>query len=242
MKSPELNLQNYDLSVTVRNLGLTSIRGEVLLDDINLTINQGEHVAIHGASGAGKSLLAEALCLFPRGKELQQTGSVDYTLTNKETGFAINPTAIKGYDILQRLVGYGPQGANLDPDRTAEENILAPARLENIPTDEVVLQEVYGTLGLDGIHAQQANELSGGQKLRAALARPLARAPRFVILDEPTAALDPELKQQTSAMLASFVNETGTTVISITHEPEEVATATRRIEMERGQIIFDSAS
>jgi putative ABC transport system ATP-binding protein len=245
MRMPEYSSTEYDLGVHAQNLSITTNAGDKLLDDVSVHIGQGEHVAIIGSSGAGKSLLATALCgirfnedtsRFRRQKKtVQYDGSVYYDLAEKESGTSVDLP--ENYDIRRRNIGFVPQRLILDDDMTAEGNILYPNRLKQIaPSPE--LPQVYDYLKLSKrVLGQQIWTLSGGEQQRVAIARAFAHGPNAVIMDEPTSSLDQELKAETNVMLDNIVRNLGVTIISVTHEE---SLAPRRIKMEDGKIVSDS--
>ena len=233
MKTPDYAPRSYDLRIRARDLSIITKAGAKLLDAVNVTISQGEHVALHGKSGAGKTLFATALCGI-RDTTLDYQGVVDYQLTqdsNEKAGFD------QDYNILRRHIGFVPQEATLDPNMTAGDCVKIPARLKQIPINTEVLDEVYDQLDLKRLLGQKAGTLSGGQRQRIAIARAFAHGPNAVVLDEPTAALNEELKVQTNVMLNELVNSLGVTILSVTHED---SLASRHIEMADGKITSNS--
>lgn len=234
MKTPEYNPADYDFSMHAEGLYVATKKGDTLLDNVNVSIGQGEHVAIHGPSGAGKSLLATALCGI-RARDLTYQGSVGYELTARGNAQEIKQSEVG--NVLKRHIGFVPQEALLDPNMSAMKNILTPNRIKQIPINGEVLDEVCSRLGLErSLLEQKARTLSGGQKQRVAIARAFAHNPNVVILDEPTAALNQELKDETNDMLNDLVETLGTTIVSVTHED---SLASRRIEMADGKIKSD---
>lgn len=237
MKTSEYNPADYDFNIHTENLYIATKKGDSLLEDVNVSIGQGEHVAIHGPSGAGKSLLATALCGI-RANDLAYHGFVDYELTHKDSGELTELS--EAHNALKRHIGFVPQEALLDSNMSARDNITIPARLKRVPINGEVLDEVCSRLGLEkSLLKQKARTLSGGQKQRVAIARAFAHGPNVVILDEPTAALNQELKDETNTMLNDLVETLGTTIVSVTHED---SLASRRIEMADGKIVADSKS
>ncbi|HUO61922.1 MAG TPA: ATP-binding cassette domain-containing protein [Candidatus Bathyarchaeia archaeon] len=270
MTHTEYDPSTHRLGIHSKHLSVTTTTGETLLDDITLNIRQGEFVAIHGQSGAGKSLLATALCGIrftekrePLGVEkllrskiataaalllhlhtekeaespVRYQGDVTYSLS-EQTGHG-RVSLPHDYNILRRNIGFVPQEPLLDGNLTAEDNILIPSRLKQIPVNHEILEEVFRQLDLsEETRQKKAGKLSGGQKSRVAIARALAATPNALVLDEPTANLNPELKDETNQMLESLNRQLGMTVIAVTHED---TLATRRIEMSRGRVVSDSS-
>lgn len=266
MKNIDYSPSEYKLGIHAKNLSVVTTANETLLDDITLNIRQGEFVAIHGQSGAGKSLLATALCGIrfqekrePRRLEksvrnkltaatslvglrfgerkspVRYSGDVTYSFTPQLSGDGISQP--HDYNILRRNIGFVPQEPLLDGKMTAQDNILVPSRLKQIPIDFETLDEVYYQLGIHSVLDKKTEDLSGGQKQRVSIARALAGMPNVLVLDEPTANLNPELKDETNQMLERLNRRFGMTVLSVTHEE---SLATRRIEMDQGRIIADT--
>ncbi len=216
------------------DLSISTKAGDMLVDSVSIDIQQGEHVALHGQSGAGKTLLATALCGI-RALSLNYRGAVRYGLAHRQNGQ--DEVLEHGHNVLQQHMGFVPQEALLDPDMTAENCILTPARLKKVSIQAEMLKEVCTRLEIDHLLRQRAGTLSGGQKQRVALARAFAHGPSAVILDEPTAALNQELKNETNVLLDDLVRALGVTIVSVTHED---SLAQRRIEMADGRVISDT--
>jgi ABC-type lipoprotein export system ATPase subunit len=247
MRTPEYSPTEYDLGIHTADLSITTSAGDKLLDNVSVDIAQGEHVAIYGASGAGKSLFATALCgirfneekgRFRRKKDtVEYSGSVYYDLSRRDDGSTVDLP--EDYNIRRRNIGFVPQELIIDNDMTAEGNILYPNRLKQIAPNPD-LDQIYSYLDLSKrVLGQRAGTLSGGQKQRVAIARAFAHGPNAVILDEPTAALHQNLKNETNNMLDTIVRNLGVTIISVTHAHEE-SLASRFIEMQDGKIVSDS--
>jgi ABC-type lipoprotein export system ATPase subunit len=225
---------SHDFTMHTKDLCISTKSGAVLLDGVTIEIGQGEHVALHGPSGAGKTLLATALCGLTA-PSLDYCGEIGYVATCRKTG--TTDSLGERYNVLRRHIGFVPQEALLDPDMTAEACILTPARLKSVPVNTDVLNEVCARLGIGPLMKQKAATLSGGQKQRVAIARAFANGPRAVVLDEPTAALNQELKDETNLLLDDLVRRLDITIVSVTHE---ASLAARRVEMADGQIISDT--
>lgn len=265
MTHHEFDPLSIGLTIEASNISMASSNGEPMLDNVSTTIHQGEFIAIHGKSGAGKTLFATALCgiRFNEGKAptrvgaitrkalsssaarlgftvpereptIQYSGDVRYTLSDKN-GWSLQLP--EDYNIKARHIGFVPQASVLDPNMSVRDNIELPARLEGVPIDEENLEKVYATLDLEKALEKKAGVLSGGEAQRVALARALSKNPHAIILDEPTAGLNPELKKQTNIKLQEINQEFNKTVITVTHEE---SLATRRIEMSSGRIVGDT--
>lgn len=193
--------------------------------DVNLTIAKGEIFSLLGGSGCGKTTLLRMLAGFE------------------------DPTAGRIFIDGQDMAGVPPyarpvhmmfQSYALFPHMTVEKNIgyglQHDAMTKAARTDRV--REMLDLVQLTGLAARKPHQISGGQRQRVALARALARAPKLLLLDEPLAALDKKLREQTQFELMSIQERTGVTFIVVTHDQEEAMTLSDRIAvMDKGQVI-----
>ncbi|KAF1295621.1 polar amino acid ABC transporter ATP-binding protein [Enterococcus sp. JM4C] len=178
-----------------------------VIQDLNLTIPDGEILAIVGPSGGGKTTLLRTLA----GLETVDSGTF---LVN---GTAFNPTETTEHE---QVVGVVFQDFQLFPHLSVFDNItLAPKMVLKQTKEEYTakVQELAQTLGISELLASYPFQLSGGQKQRVAIARALAMNPSVLAYDEPTSALDPELRQQVQGLILSLKNE-GVTQIVVTHD------------------------
>lgn len=189
---------------------VTKYYGDTLvLDDVSLTIAPHQVVCLIGASGSGKSTLLRCinrLVDFDHGEILLDGTPVD------DPGFG--PTG------LQRRIGIVFQGYNLFPHMSVLENItLAPRRVHNRPRAEAEAQamELLAMFGMEGFAHSYPEQLSGGQQQRVAVVRALATRPDVLLLDEITAALDPELVGEVLTIIRRLKDD-GMTMVIVTHE------------------------
>ena len=152
------------------------------LDGVNLSVEDGEFVAIVGTSGSGKSTLLHML----GGLDRPTSGSV--TVDGKNI-FSLKDEALTIF--RRRKIGFVFQSFNLVPVLTVRENIVLPIQLDGGKVDERYVGEVVTALGLEKKLNSLPGQLSGGQQQRVAIARALATNPRFILLDEPFAGVDP---------------------------------------------------
>jgi putative ABC transport system ATP-binding protein len=187
--------------------GLRYVRdGQVILDGVDLTVPAGQSVAVTGPSGSGKtSLLAILAGLTP-----PAAGEV-YVAGNRLTGLP-GP----GDGVAMVLQGYG-----LVSLLTAAENIEVAVRAAGVPARDaqVAAAAALDELGLGAQAGQIVEELSGGQQQRVAVARALARRPRLLIADEPTAELDQVARAVVLARMLAVTDHGGAVVLA-THDPE----------------------
>ncbi len=198
------------------------------VNDVSLTINAGEFVAIMGSSGSGKSTLMHMLGLLDR----PDIGS--YTLAGYDvTRLTDEQMAI----VRNRRIGFVFQQFHLLPRMTALENAGLPLVYASIH-DLAKAQEKLQAVGLADRSEHNPNELSGGQQQRVAIARALVNEPMLLMADEPTGNLDSKSKDEIMAILKNL-NDQGKTIVMVTHEKDMAVYASRIIEMKDGQIISD---
>lgn len=202
------------------------------LDHVNVTIDEGEFVAIIGQSGSGKSTLMNMLgCL-----DVPTSGN--YCLHGQDVS-SLNDDELS--DIRNREIGFIFQGFNLIPNLTAIENVELPliyrgvAKGQRTQLSEKALEKV----GLGHRMKHKPSEMSGGQQQRVAIARAIAQAPPIILADEPTGNLDSHSTKEIMGILRELHKE-GRTVILITHDNEIAAQAKRVIRIKDGQIEEDS--
>ena len=201
---------------------------KTILDGISFEVPSGQFVAIMGPNGCGKSTLAKHLnvLLLPGSGTIWIDGKVTSDVQKlwdirTEVGMVFqNPdNQIVGTSV-EEDVAFGPENKNLPP-KTIRERVTASLK----------------TVGL--LHKRQASpsRLSGGQKQRVAIAGTLACKPNCIVLDEPTAMLDPRARREVIRVAKKLNQEEGITIILITHHTDEVVDADRIILMEKGKII-----
>ena len=193
-----------DLSVTYDRDGKTPYEA---LDHVRLTVPKGTVCAVLGPSGCGKSTLIKAVAgLLPAA-----SGMV-----------TMDSTPI---DPRRMTIGFIPQNYGLLPWRTALENVLlGPAiRKQDVAAAEARAAELFKVLGIAGLEARYPRELSGGQQRRVAIAGILALQPRYLVLDEPTAGLDPCGRAQLMQLLRELHKKQRMTLVLITHNMDDIA-------------------
>jgi putative ABC transport system ATP-binding protein len=191
------------------------------LENISVTINAGEFVAIMGPSGSGKSTFMNLIgCLD------QQTDG-DYLLDGTSIGeLSLDELA----EIRNHKIGFVFQGFNLLPRTSAVENVELPL-LYNHVTAKERRQRALGALtklGLEGREDHHSNQLSGGQQQRVAIARALVNNAPLILADEPTGNLDTKTSVEIMELLVQLNQEAKTTIILVTHE-QDIANFSRRI-------------
>ncbi len=209
------------------NLGRTTVYA---LRGINLDIKAGEFVAIVGSSGAGKTTLLNCMAsldspdhgiVYFRGKNLHEMkDSAKSAIRLRDMGFIF-----QSYALL--------------PHFNTRENVALPADLAGRLSKDIKrrITDLLKGVGINQQASQFPAQLSGGQMQRVAIARALTNQPAVIFADEPTGDLDSVTGKQVMDLIKKFHEETGTTVVIITHEEDIAAYAERQILMEDGVII-----
>ena len=205
--------------------GDTEVRA---LDGVNLSVENGEFVAIVGTSGSGKSTLLHML----GGLDRPTSGSV--TVDGKDI-FSLKDEALTIF--RRRKIGFVFQSYNLVPVLNVYENIVLPIQLDGRKVDGAFIGQIVKTLGLDGRLDALPSQLSGGQQQRVAIARALAAAPAIILADEPTGNLDSRTSQDVLSLLKVTSQKFSQTIVMITHNEEIAQMADRIIRIEDGRIV-----
>ena len=198
------------------------------LRGVDLTVENGEFVAIVGTSGSGKSTLLHML----GGLDRPTAGKV---LVDGQDIFALKDEALTIF--RRRRIGFVFQSYNLVPMLSVYENIVLPIQLDGARVDEDYVREVIGTLGLSDRLRSLPNQLSGGQQQRVAIARALAAKPAIVLADEPTGNLDSKTSQDVLGLMKVTSQRFGQTMVMITHNEEIAQLADRTVRIEDGCIV-----
>ncbi|WP_409310504.1 MacB family efflux pump subunit [Pectobacterium sp. B1J-3] len=202
-----------------------------VLKNINLTINQGEMVAIVGASGSGKSTLMNILgCL-------DKPSSGDYRVADRAVAQLDNDQLA---ELRREHFGFIFQRYHLLGDLTAQSNVEVPAIYAG--KDRVARRQraadLLTRLGLENRLNYRPNQLSGGQQQRVSIARALMNGGGIILADEPTGALDTQSGNEVLGILGDLHTQ-GNTVIIVTHDMQIAEHAQRIIELRDGEIIAD---
>jgi len=201
------------------------------VDSVDLVVEQGDLVAIMGASGSGKSTMMNILgCLDVPTSGTYLLDGVDVAMLTE------NQLAV----IRGRRIGFVFQSFNLVPRMTARANVELPMVYAGVRPAERRrrAQAALEIVGLADRAEHEPNALSGGQQQRVAVARALVNAPRLILADEPTGNLD---SRSTEEVLDIFgrLNDAGATIVLITHEDEVAARCRRVVHMRDGRIVSD---
>ena len=198
------------------------------VDDISISVEKGEFVAIVGTSGSGKTSLLNLL------------GGLDYA----DSGEGI----IGGQSLLnmkdeertvfrRRNIGFIFQNYNLVSMLNVYKNVVLPIRLDGNKPDDEFIGKILSLLGLTEKSRNRPNQLSGGQQQRVAIARALASKPKIVLADEPTGNLDSRTSAEVIGLLQMTNREFNQTIIMITHNEEIAQQADRIIHLEDGRVV-----
>jgi len=200
-----------------------------ILKGIDLSIEEGEFVAIMGPSGSGKSTLMQIMGILDR----PTSGS--YRLAGRDVSQLSDD---EGAALRSKTIGFIFQMFNLLARTSALDNVLLPMIYSPIPDREIRAKELLVDVGLEDRLGHKPNELSGGQQQRVAIARSLANRPKIIFADEPTGNLASDQAEDILRMLERL-NRSGITVIFVTHEADIAAHAKRQVRFRDGQLVSD---
>ena len=216
--------------------GLTKVYGKgdstvEALRGVDVSIDEGQFVAVMGPSGSGKSTLMHILA----GLDRPTAGSVSVGGTD------IGGLDDKALTLLRRdKIGFVFQFFNLLPTLSAKENIELPETIAGRKVDEAWLGQLVARVGIGDRLGHRPSELSGGQQQRVAIARALVSKPAVIFADEPTGNLDSKTGSEILDLLRSSVGALGQTIMIVTHDPRAAAMADRVIFLRDGQIADDT--
>jgi len=218
--------------IVLKTEALTKIYGKgqnsvTALENVDLSVEQGEFLAIVGTSGSGKSTLLHML----GGLDRPSSGKV--YVENKDI-FSLKDEPLTIF--RRRKIGFVFQAFNLVPTLNVYENIVFPIQLDGNKIDETFTNEVISSLGLAEMQSRLPNQLSGGQQQRVAIARALAAKPAIVLADEPTGNLDSKTSQDVLSLLKVTGQKYSQTIVMITHNEAIAQMADRIIRIEDGHI------
>lgn len=224
------------MSAVIRHLNI-AINGKPIVDDVDLDIADGERVGLVGSSGSGKSMIARAMMgLLPA--TAQVTGSVELGGTQ-----IVGASDAAVADLRGRYVGmvFQNPSAALNPVMTVAQQVGLPLYLHydlSLTERSERVAAMLAKVGLgEDVLAKYPHELSGGQRQRVGIATALVTSPRLIIADEPTTALDSITQRQIVDLLTSLVDESGASMLFITHDFAVLNRATTRCYvLENGRI------
>lgn len=197
------------------------------VDQANLSVNQGEFVAIVGKSGSGKSTLLHML----GGLDTPTSGTI--WMKGKDI-FSLKEDALSVF--RRKKIGFIFQTFNLVSSINVWENIVLPIGLDGREPEQEFVQDIIRTLGIENKLENLPNTLSGGQQQRVAIARALASKPDIIFADEPTGNLDSKTSDEVIGLLKLSVEKYGQTLVMITHDDEIAQIADRILVIEDGKV------
>ncbi|WP_434359383.1 ABC transporter ATP-binding protein [Parasalinivibrio latis] len=222
MAFPVIDAKQLVKQVTTSDHELT------ILDDVSLTVNEGESLALVGVSGAGKSTLMTLLAGLdvPTGGEVHFLGRRIDTLDD-ESRAAIRADS----------VGFVFQSFLLVPSLTALENVVLPATIRGDEEDWTRARQLLEEVGLAGREHHRPDQLSGGEQQRVALARAFMTKPQVLFADEPTGNLDQHTAGKVIELLFALNRDHGTTLVMVTHDPKLADRCDRKLVLDSGRIV-----
>ena len=204
-----------------------------VLKDVNISIDEGEYVAIMGPSGSGKTTLMNIIGVLDR----QTQG--DYYLEGQDVNGMSDEVRSA---IRNRRIGFVFQNFNLLPRANALKNVMVPLLYgeEHSKNGKEHAMEMLKMVGMEDRADHRPNELSGGQKQRVAIARAMINDPAIILADEPTGALDSKTGHMVMDLFHKLHEEQGKTIVLITHSQELAQETERIVTLLDGQIVADN--
>ena len=215
-----LSFQSVSKIFPAKQVGAAALKA---LDQVSFEVQEGEFFGLLGPNGAGKTTLISTLAGLTRATE----GRVLVHGHDVQTDYAV----------ARKLLGVVPQELVFDPFFTVRESLKIQSGYFGVKKNEAWIDELLDSLGLSDKANANMRQLSGGMKRRVLVAQALVHKPRVIVLDEPTAGVDVELRQTLWAFIAKL-NKQGHTVLLTTHYLEEAEALCGRIAMlKRGQLL-----
>ena len=219
------------VDISVKNLNKFFVIGENLLQDLSFDIQEGECVAILGRNGCGKSTLAKHMnaILLPEGGSVRvfgmDTSTEDLLNIRRTVGMVFqNPDNQMVANVVEEDVAFAPENLGVPPEEIRRR-----------------VDAALAAVGMSEYREHAPHLLSGGQKQRVAIAGVIAMQPQCIVLDEPTAMLDPQGRAEVLSTIETLNREKGITVVLITHHMTEAVRAERVIVLHEGGVLADGA-
>ena len=188
----------------------------LVVKDLNLSVQRGEFMTMLGPSGSGKTTCLMMLAGF----ETATSGEI-----------MLDGTAINNVPPWKRDIGIVFQNYALFPHMTVRENLAYPLEVRKMPKSEIDerVKKALAMVQLEGFRGRRPGQLSGGQQQRVAVARALVFEPKLVLMDEPLGALDKQLREQMQYEIKHIHENLGVTVVYVTHDQSEALTMSNRV-------------
>ena len=199
------------------------------LDDVSFSIEEGSYTVIVGHNGSGKSTIAKLLI----GLLEAQSGTIGVD------GIELKEETV--YDIRDKVGIVFQNPDNQFIGATVADDIAFGLENHQVPHEQMqqIIEEFAARVNMSKYLNSEPTKLSGGQKQRVAIAGVLAMRPQILIFDESTSMLDPQGKAEINALVKKIHEETGITIISITHDIEEMVSSDHVIVMKEGHVVMD---
>lgn len=221
--------------IEVKNVIKTYQTGEDsfnALNDVSLSVERGEFVAIMGTSGSGKSTFMNML------GSLDKPNSGNYFLDGIDM-LSLNANELA---VIRNIkMGFVFQGFNLIARTTALENVELPMIYKGIPEEERIerAKKALKIVGLENREEHMPNQMSGGQQQRVAIARAIVNDPPLILADEPTGNLDTKTSIEVMEFFVNLNKKMKKTIILVTHEPDIAQYCKRVVKFKDGNIVSD---
>jgi putative ABC transport system ATP-binding protein len=219
-----IELRNITKTVTSGSEALT------ILDDVSVSIPDGQFVAVTGASGSGKSTLLGLIA----GLDAPTSGQI---IVDGSEVTAMSEDALA--KLRSEKIGFVFQSFHLIPSLTAYENIIIPMEILGSNNAEQRAERLLEAVGLTERGHHYPSELSGGEQQRVAIARAFANRPKILLADEPTGNLDSKNGQHIFDLMKSLHRQNGVTLVLVTHDDSLARQAQRQIILKDGRVVED---
>ncbi|MDO4306835.1 MAG: ABC transporter ATP-binding protein [Eubacteriales bacterium] len=208
---------------------ITAYRDSMVINHVNLQIQKGEFIAIHGESGSGKTTLLNLLAGF-----LEPTGGDVYINNECITKMSESQKAM----FRRKNVGFIFQSYNLLPELTVVENVMLPLLIDGVKKEMAheAAEKALSYVGLSQYFGNTPEKLSGGQNQRVAIARAIVTNPLLIFADEPTGNLDSRNKKEVMKLLKKINGDNETTILMVTHSLQDQSYAERTIQVKDGGV------